>query len=183
MNGENRYHAILGGGPCFIVHPSDTAPMLVALEALANVSGPDGDRMVALERFFALPEESLERENVLRPGEIVTEVLLPPPGATQRSSYRKVRERGAWDFALVSVALSVRFEGETVAGARVVFGGVAPIPWRSREAENVLRGKHIGADVARRAAEAATSDAAPLEQNGYKVPLLQGALEESLLAL
>jgi xanthine dehydrogenase YagS FAD-binding subunit len=183
VQGENRYHAILGGGPCFIVHPSDTAPMLLALDAVTSVTGPGGDRMVGLDEFFVLPETDLERETVLEPGEIVTEALLPPPAAGLRTSYRKVRERGAWDFALVSVALAVRFDGNTVGDARIAFGGVAPVPWRSREAEDAIRGRRIDADVARRAAEAATKDAVPLEQNGFKVPLLQGTVEESLLAL
>jgi xanthine dehydrogenase YagS FAD-binding subunit len=183
VDGENRYHAILGGGPCFIVHPSDTAPMLVALDAAARIKGPRGDRWVGLEEFFVLPRTALERENVLEQGEIVTEVLLPAARTGLRSSYRKVRERGAWDFALVSVALAVVLESGQVADARVVFGGVAPIPWRSEATEAAIRGRRIDATVAARAAEAAVQDAEPLKQNAYKVPLLQGAVEESLLGL
>jgi xanthine dehydrogenase YagS FAD-binding subunit len=183
IDGENRYHAILGGGPCFIVHPSDTAPMLVALDAVARIKGPRGDRSVRLEEFFVLPETALDKENVLEQGEIVTEVLLPAPVAGLRTSYRKVRERGAWDFALVSVALAMHLEGDRVVDARVVFGGVAPIPWRSEATEEAIRGKRLDATVAAAAAKAAVQDAVPLKQNAYKVPLLQGAVEESLLAL
>jgi xanthine dehydrogenase YagS FAD-binding subunit len=182
-DGENRYHAILGGGPCYIVHPSDTAPMLVALDAVAGITGPHDNRSVRLEEFFVLPETALEKETVLERGEIVTEILIPDPPAGQHTSYRKVRERGAWDFALASVALAVRREGDRVADAKVVFGGVAPVPWRSRETEDVIRGKRIDATVAARAAKAAVKDADPLEQNAYKVPLLQGVVEESLLGL
>jgi xanthine dehydrogenase YagS FAD-binding subunit len=181
--GENHYHAILGGGPCFIVHPSDTAPMLVALQAVVRITGPRGDRLVGLDEFFVLPSAAIERENVLMQGEIVTEVLLPAPGAGLHSTYRKVRERGAWDFALVGVALAVTFEGDTVAEARVVFSGVAPVPWRSRETEAVIHGKRIDAALAARAAAAAIKKASPLEQNGYKVPVLQGAVAESLLGI
>jgi xanthine dehydrogenase YagS FAD-binding subunit len=182
LDGENRYHAILGGGPCFIVHPSDTAPMLVALEAVVRIVGPRGDRLVRLEEFFVLPETTLERENVLAAGEIVTAILLPAPPAGLFTSYRKVRERGSWDFALASVALALRLAEGRVAEARVVFGGVAPVPWRSKETEAAITGRRIDAAVAAAAAKAAVADAVPLAQNGYKVPLLQGAIEESLLA-
>lgn len=183
VDGENRYHAILGGGPCFIVHPSDTAPMLVALDAVARITGPDGDRSVRLEDFFVLPGTVLEKENVLEQGEIVTEILLPAPRTGLRTSYRKVRERGAWDFALASVALAVVLEGDRVVDARVVLGGVAPVPWRSEATEDAIRGKRLDATVAAAAAKAAVQGAEPLKQNAYKVPLLQGAVEESLLAL
>jgi xanthine dehydrogenase YagS FAD-binding subunit len=183
VDGENRYHAIVGGGPCFIVHPSDTAPMLVALGAVARIRGPKGSRALPLEEFFVLPGQSLEKENVLEPGEIVTEVVLPPPEGDRRSSYRKVRERQSWDFALVSVALAVLRSGDRVTDARVVFGGVAPVPWRSQATEAVLRGQRIDYEVAVRAADAAIADASPLEQNGYKVPLLHAAIVDSLLAI
>ena len=182
VEGENRYHAIFGGDPCYIVHPSDTAPMLVALGAEVRISGTRGERSMALEDFFVLPDQDLERENVLQQGEIVTEVALPAASGV-KSSYRKVRERGAWDFALVSVALAVRLSGSTVAEARVVLGGVAPAPWRSAAAEAALIGKEPTPSVAAAVAAAAVAGAQPLEQNAYKVLLAKGALMESLLAL
>lgn len=182
VEGENRYHAILGGDPCYIVHPSDTAPMLVALGAEVRISGADGDRTLPLQDFFVLPDQELSQENVLRPDEIVTEVLLPPADGVL-SSYRKIRERGAWDFALVSVALAVRRTGSTIADARVVLGGVAPVPWRSEVAEQALIGKEPNATVAAEVAAAAMAGAQPLEQNAYKVLLAKGAIVESLLAL
>jgi xanthine dehydrogenase YagS FAD-binding subunit len=183
VNGENHYHAILGGGPCYIVHPSDTAPMLVALQAVVRINGPRGDRLVGLDEFFVLPSTAIEKENVLEQGEIVTDIMLPAPETGLRSTYRKVRERGAWDFALAGVALAVKFEGDTVIDARVVFSGVAPVPWRSRETETVIIGKRVDAALAARAAVTAIKKASPLEQNGYKAPVLQGAVEESLLAI
>jgi xanthine dehydrogenase YagS FAD-binding subunit len=183
FDGENRYHAIFGGGPCHIVHPSDTAPALVALDALVRLLGPDGERVLPLDRFFILPTEDVQAENVLRNGEIVTEVLLPPPEAGARGSYRKVRERGAWDFALASVALSVTLASGVVSGIRVVLGGVAPVPWRSEAAEQAVRNRPLSPETAARAAEAAVRDARPLAQNGYKVPLVRGIVEESLLGL
>ncbi len=146
--GENRYHAIFGGGPCYIVHPSDTAPMLVALGAEAIVAGPRGERAVALADFFRRPSENLAGETALGVGEIVTEVRLPGP-ATWTSSYRKVRERGAWDFALTSVALAARLEGRRVVDLRIVLGGVAPVPWRVPRAEQILRGQELTPGLAR----------------------------------
>jgi xanthine dehydrogenase YagS FAD-binding subunit len=180
--GENGYHAIFGGGPCYIVHPSDSAPMLIALGAVVRIAGPGGTRSVAAEEFFVSPQTDAEREHVLEKGEIVTEILLPAPQPGLRSSYRKVRERGGWDFALASVALALRMDGGTVVDGRVVFGGVAPVPWRSKETEDAIRGRKLDEGAAARAAEAAMAGAAPLRQNGYKVALLQGAIEESLLA-
>lgn len=179
VDGENRYHAIFGGGPCYIVHPSDTAPMLLALGATVVLLGPGGGRTVALEDFFELPADNLEAENVLRPDEIVTEILVPPTRAL--SSYRKIRERAAWDFALTSVALAVELSGERVERARLVLGGVAPIPWRSKPAEAEITGKALTAATARAAARAAAADAEPLEQNSYKVALVEGVIEASLL--
>ena len=180
--GENRYHAIFGGGPCYIVHPSDTAPMLVALGAEAIVAGPRGERGIALADFFRPPSENLAGETALAAGEIVTEVRVPGP-ASWVSSYRKVRERGAWDFALTSVALAARLEGRRVADVRVVLGGVAPIPWRVTRAEEVLRGQELTPQLARAAGEAAAEGAEPMEQNGYKVALVRGAVEASVAAL
>ena len=182
-SGENRYHCIFGGGPCYIVHPSDTAPMLLALGASVVVAGPAGERTVPLDGFFQLPADNLEGENVLEVGEIVTEVRLPPPATGLRSTYRKVRERGAWDFALASVALAVRLDGSRVADARIVLGGVAPVPWRSPAAEAAIRGKRLTVGTVAAAARAAVQGAEPLEQNGYKVALVEGIVEESLLAL
>jgi xanthine dehydrogenase YagS FAD-binding subunit len=181
--GENRYHAIFGGDPCYIVHPSDTAPMLVALGASAKIAGPGGERTVELENFFVLPHEELYKENVLRPGEMVTEIIVPAPASGLESSYRKARERGSWDFALASVALALRMSGKRVEEARVVLGGVAPKPWRSTATEAALAGKQLDAATARAAAEAAVAGAEPLEQNTYKVLLVKGVVEESLLAL
>lgn len=182
VDGENRYHAIFGGGPCHIVHPSDTAPMLLALGASVKTVAPGGGRTIPLADFFQLPVDNLTGENVLERGEIVTEVWIPPSAVGLRSSYRKVRERGAWDFALTSVALALRLDGRKVEEANVVLGGVAPIPWRSEAAEAAITGKELDAGTAAAAGRAAAEGAEPLEQNGYKVPLVRGTVEASLLA-
>lgn len=184
VGGENQYHAIFGGGPCVFVHPSDTAVALAALEAQLTIAGPRGGRPVRIENFFVGPDKSLERENILAPGEIVTEVHLPPVGARTRSSYRKVRARGSWDFALVSVALVVNYrEDGSIAGARVFLGGVGPYPWRAAAAEKVLGGRRLDAATAAAAASAAVEGASPLRDNAYKVEMVKGAVEQSLLAL
>ena len=183
-HGENQFHCILGsGGICYIIHPSDTAPALVAYEATAQVVGPKGTRRVPLGKFHVLPGEDVRKETVLRPNEIVTEILLPPPVQGLRSSYRKVRARRSWDFALAGVALALKFNGDRVEKARVVLSGAAPIPWRSKEVEEVVTGKRFDADTIARAAEAAVKNAEPLEQNGYKIPLFRGILEEELSAI
>jgi len=184
VNGENQYHCIFGGSGCFIVHPSDTAPALVALEAQVRIANPRGSRTIPMETFFVLPEKNPIRENVLAENEIVTEILLPPPVADLRSTYRKVRARGAWDFALVGVAAAVAHPRTGPASiARIVLSGVAPIPWRSLPAEKALEGRRLEADSARDAAAAAAQGAQPLEENRYKVALVRGVVEEALLAL
>jgi xanthine dehydrogenase YagS FAD-binding subunit len=182
-SGESLMHCIFGGSQCFMVHPSDTAPALVALDAKASISGHRGTRVVPLASFFVLPKDSVTRENVLQPGEIITEILLDAPRAGVRSTYRKVRERGAFDFALASAAIVLTMAEGEVQTLRVVLGGVAPIPWRSQEAEKAIAGKPLDASVAAAAAAAAVKDAMPLADSGYKVLLVQGILEETLTAL
>lgn len=181
VGGENQYHAIFGGGPCFFVHPSDTAVALAALEAQLTIAGPRGRRSVGIANFFVGPDKSLERENILAPGEIVTEIHLPPPGPRARSSYRKVRTRGSWDFALVSVALVMNYrEDGSIAAARVVLGGVGPYPWRATAAEKVLIGSKPDAATA---AAAAVEGASPLRDNAYKVDMVKGAVAQSIMAV
>jgi xanthine dehydrogenase YagS FAD-binding subunit len=181
VDGENQFHCIFGGGgTCFIVHPSDTAPALMAFNATARVAGPKGVRNVPLEKFFVLPEVDVQRETVLARGEIVTEIRIPPPAPGTRSSYRKIRARRSWDFALAGVALALRFDGKRVIGGRVVLSGAAPVPWRSTAVEQVLQGKELTADVIAAAAKAVTAGAEPLEKNAYKISLFQGMIEEEL---
>lgn len=182
-DGENQYHALFGGGPCYIVHPSDTASPLVALEARFRIVGPSGTRTVDAESFFVLPDVDVLKENVLKPGEILTEVLLPTPAAGLRSTYRKVRSRGSWDFALAGAAVALVVAGGKVTKARVVLSGVAPVPWRAKKAEEALTGKVLDPATIRTAAEAAVALAQPMTGNAFKVDLVRGAVEEALLAI
>jgi xanthine dehydrogenase YagS FAD-binding subunit len=178
--GENQYLAILGGGPCYIVHPSDPAVALVALDAAVEVSGPSGSRTLDIEDFFVLPSERLDHETSLERGEFVTGVVLPPGSAGGTQRYRKLMQRGAWDFALVSLAWAKRRDGDV----RLVLGGVAPKPWRvtSSVEEDVSTGG-VDADAAEVLAERALLDAAPLSGNGYKVELAGSLLRSAIAEL
>jgi len=181
--GENERHAIFGSSVCCMVHPSDTAPALIALDARARITGPEGTRTVPLESFFVVPATDPTRETVLATDEILTEVLVPSPPAGLRSLYRKARVRRSWDFALAGVALALQVTEGRVDQARVVLSGVAPVPWRAVEAEKALVRGRLDAETASRAAAASVIGAEPLAQNGYKVGLLRGLVEEAVLAL
>lgn len=179
--GLNRYHAILGGGPSFIVHPSNLAPALIAFGASAKLVGPEGERTVALDQFFILPKADPTRENVLKPGEILTQVLIPAPPRGARSAYLEVREKQSFDWPLVSVAAVIAADDGVVRDARVVMGAVAPIPWRSPQAEKALTGSRLDAKIAARAAQAALKPAAPLADNRYKVPMATALVRRAIM--
>jgi xanthine dehydrogenase YagS FAD-binding subunit len=183
VNGENAFHCIFGGGDCFIVHPSDTAPALASLETRLHLEGPKGKRVVPVEGFFLLPDFDPTRETVLGPGELVTHIELPAPAPGLKSSYRKVRARRSWDFALAGVALSLVFEGDRVTKARVFLSGAAPIPWRAKEVEAVITGQKLTPNVIQKAAEVSVQRAKPMEQNAYKIPLFRAVIEEELQAI
>lgn len=185
QEGLSKYNAILGGGPSYIVHPSDMAPALVCLKAEIEVTGLDGARWVPSEDFFTLPNQGdVTRENVLRANELVTRVRIPSHGGPMRSTYLKFQERGSYDFALASVALAVHMRNpKTIASAHLCFGGLAPIPWRVQAAENVMNGKLLDDGTARLAAEQALAGARPLNHNAYKVPLATGLLRKAVAKL
>jgi xanthine dehydrogenase YagS FAD-binding subunit len=182
VTGDSRFHAILGGGPSYIVHPSDTAPALVALDAQIKIAGPAGERTISLEKFFVLPSVDFKRENILKPGEVVTEVFVPYPKPGSKGYYHKVRERLAWDHAIVSVATVVQSSAGVAREARVVLGGVAPIPWRAPKAEQFLRGKKIDDETTQKAGDIALEDAKPLKDNVYKVGVAKSLIQRALLA-
>ena len=181
--GENKYNAIIGGGPSYIVHPSDLAPMLVALGGRVTVVGAAGRRVIPLDKFFTLPSEgNIRRENVLRNEEIITEIFVPATPLATRSTYLKFKERESLDFALASVAAAVQLAANrTVRDARIVLGGVAPIPWRVPAAEKFLVGKNLSPDVLAEAGKIALAEAKPLEKNAYKVPLAQTLVRRALI--
>lgn len=183
VNGENGQHAIYGGGPSYIVHPSDTAPALVAFDAVFQVSGPDGDREISAQEFFVLPISNPERENSLAEGELLTGVRIPLGGDDTYSTYHKIMDREAWTHAEVGVATVIQRSGNQVRNASIVLSGVAPIPWRVQAVEDFLSGKQISESIAREAGELAIEDARPLANNRHKLPMTSAAIERAVLSL
>ena len=179
-HGENRYHAILGGGPCFVVHPSDPAVALTALGAELELSGSAGTRRVPLEGFYTLPRDDVMRETVLAAGEIVSAVELPASSAGGRQFFEKTMARGAWDFALASIAACSRTDGDV----RMVLGGVAPHPWRvDHSVEQDIASGGLGEEDVATLADRALYDARPLGDNYYKVTLAAALLRRAMTHL
>jgi xanthine dehydrogenase YagS FAD-binding subunit len=144
--------------------------------------GSDGERIIALEEFFVSPEDKVTRENILQPNEVVAEVQIPDQPYGTKSLYLKVQEKPSMDFALASVAAVIEMDDSTCRKASLVLGGVAPIPWRVKNAEQELAGKHITEAVAQQAAEAAVQNATPLSQNAYKVTLAKALVKRAIMA-
>jgi xanthine dehydrogenase YagS FAD-binding subunit len=178
--GENRFHAVIGNSLCAIVHPSAVAVPLVAYGATLVLRGAKGERRVPIEEYFVRPEEDATRENRLADGELLAAVDLP--SAPWKSAYLKMKERQSSDWPLADVAVALRISGGTCREARVVLGSAAPIPWRAKEAEAVLVGKTVDAQVAEAAGLAAVKGATPLEGNAYKVQLLRVLTRRAVLA-
>jgi xanthine dehydrogenase YagS FAD-binding subunit len=181
--GDNRFHAIFGGGPSYIVHPSDTAPALVALDAKFRIVGPSGERVVPAADFFVLPQKDATKENVLAVDEVLAEVQLPPAHPGRRSTYNKVLDREAWTHAVVSAAVVLDMDKEICQGARLVLGGVAPIPWRLPNVERLLTGQRVTPELAAKAGEAAIVGAQKLSKNAYKLPMTKALVRRTVLAL
>ncbi len=180
VDGLNKYHCLFGGGPSFIVHPSDSAPALMALGAILDVLGPQGKEEIALEDFYELPIDNIRREHILQPNQFIAAVRVPQPVAGTKSTYLKFREKQSLDFAIVSVAAVLQMEGKTCKKASLVLGGVAPKPWRVEAAEAELNGKQLTADVIAKAANAAVANANPMSQNSYKIQLTKVMVRRAL---
>lgn len=183
VNGGNKFHAILGGADCYIVHPSDLAVALISLGAEVTISGPSGSRTLPLEEFFVGPDRNVMAETALQPGEIVTLVSVPRTSLDHRSIYLKAKERQAYDFALASVAVAMEVSGGVIRKARVTLGGVAPVPLRVPHVEAVLNGRAADQVDPRTAGELAVRDAAPLRDNGYKVTLTASLVSRAITTL
>jgi xanthine dehydrogenase YagS FAD-binding subunit len=181
LNGYNRIHSIVGGSDhCIATHPSDMAVALTALEAVVQVKGHDGERSIPIGEFYRLPGTTPHLETALKPGELITSVDLPAsPG--QRSTYLKVRDRNSYAFALVSVAAITKVDDQNrVIEARIALGGIAPRPWRLREAEEVLVGKEAYEPSYGKAADILLSGAKPHRYNGFKVELARRSIIRAL---
>jgi xanthine dehydrogenase YagS FAD-binding subunit len=180
VDGENQYHAIFGGGPCHIVHPSSLAVPLIAYGARFRVAGPSGEREVDAGEFFQLPADNLMGETVLRPNELLTHVILPATPSAKSATYEvRFKQSHDWPLALASAVLTM--DGNRVKSARVVMGAVAPIPWRVPAAEQALAGKTITEAVAVEAATAAVAGATAMSQNAYKVQVARTAVKRAIL--
>ncbi len=175
-NGENQYHAIIGGNECHAVCPSDMAPALLALGAKVKIASPTGDKMVPLEEFYA------PLGNILKPDEIITEIQVPTPRSGTKQRYLKFRLRKVIDFAISSVAAVITTQAGVVSQARIVLGGVAPTPYRALSAEESLKGKVITESIAETSARAALSEAVPLSQNAYKMPITESLVKRAILS-
>src|ERR687884_569852 len=180
VTGDNRYHAIIGGELCYIVHPSDTATALLALNAQARISGPSGERTVAFDQYFHGPREDVLTENVLKPNEVLTEVFIPAPAAGTKMAWTKLKDRQVYDFAVVAVAAAFTLDGANWKDGRVTLGGVAPVPYRAQVIEDALKGKDVKATVKQAAAQIRTV-ARPMSLNAYKVDIAQGLVERTVL--
>ena len=180
VDGENQFHAIFGDGPCHIVHPSSLAVPVIAYGGRFRVVGPNGAREIDAGEFFQMPNQNLYGENVLQPNEIITHVMLPAPG--QRSATYEVRFKQSHDWPLAAASVNLVMSGSAVKSARIVMGGVAPIPWRVPAAERVLAGKAITEAVAAEAANAAVAGARAMSGNRHKIQIAKTAVKRAILA-
>jgi xanthine dehydrogenase YagS FAD-binding subunit len=181
-NGENKFHAIFGGGPAYFVSPSSLGPALAALGAHVKIVSPSGARTVAADKFFLVPKAETEREIDLHPNEIVTEIIIPSASASLKNATYEVRQKEALDWPLATASVALKMSGSKVSSARIVMGHVAPAPWDASAAGQSLAGHAIDEASAEKAADEAVRGAQPLSQNGYKVQLAKVAVKRALLA-
>ncbi len=186
IDGDNRYAAILGNsGPAYFVSPSTLAPVLIAYGAKIRLysakAAGSGVREMPLEKFFVIPKSENELEHDLKPGEMVIELLVPPPAQKLKAANYEVRQKASFDWPLATASVALEMDGGTVKRARVVLGHVAPIPWISPEAAQALSGKRITQETATAAANAALTGARPLSHNKYKITVAKTAVKRAIL--
>jgi len=183
IEGNNKYHCIVGGDPCYIIYPSDTAVALLFLDSKFSIYSGGKSKIVAARDFFILPKIDHTKENILQPGEILESVIIPEPETGSKSMYIKFMERNAWDFADVSLAAIIKKSGDKIYKGSVAFGGVAPKPWQIDELNKSLSGLPINEDRITEFSKKYFADANPLEMNGYKIPLARNLLKRILIDL
>lgn len=176
----NREHAVFNASRCVAVSPSDTATAMVALEASMVVNSVDGERIVPAEEFFVGPDTHITRMTSLKPNEILTAVRLPAKWAGQKFYFEKVADRDVWDFALVSIAVAMSMEGNTIADSRFVCGAVACTPYRLKNVERAARGKSLSEESANAVASLASEGARPLNYNHFKLPLMENLVRRAM---
>jgi xanthine dehydrogenase YagS FAD-binding subunit len=180
IGGENKFHCIIGGGPCYIVHPSDLAVALLAVDAQVSIYSDGKTRTIPISDFFILPEDDVTKENILKPGEILTEIYIPDIEPESISHYTKFKERTSWDFAIVSVASRIRVKGKRIESGKLAFGGIAPKPWTDDKTNQELKGLKLDSASISQFVSGILTDAETMEKNEYKVPLLRNLVQTEL---
>ncbi|MCB0750343.1 MAG: xanthine dehydrogenase family protein subunit M [Ignavibacteriae bacterium] len=183
LTGNNKYHCIVGGGPCYIVHPSDSAVALLALNAKFKIFNGKDETVIPAKDFFVLPDVDDMKENILKDGEILTEIIIPNPNTETVSKYIKVKERGAWDFALVSIAGVFNIKNKKILDGKITFGGVAPIPWEEENLNAKLKNISIDEKSINQLSDSAFNKTDALEMNSYKIPLAKNLIKKLLLEI
>ena len=176
----NREHAVFGASRCVAVSPSDTATALVALEATMVIASVNGERTLAAEDYFVGPDTHIMQMTALESGEILTSVRIPSKWAGKRFYFEKVADRNVWDFALVSIAVAMSVDGDTISDSRFVCGGVACRPHRLENVERAVRGKPLSDETAETAAPLASAGAKPLNYNHFKLPLMENLVRRAM---
>lgn len=183
ITGNNKFHCIVGGGPCYIVHPSDSAVALIALDAKFKIFSANEEKIIPANEFFVLPETDDSKENILNAGDILLEIIIPPVNKKLISKYIKVKERGTWDFALVSIAGVFDKNGEKLINGKISFGGVAPIPWLEETVNKNLKNLKLDENNINRISELAFQKAEGMSMNSYKIKLAKNLIKKLLLEI
>jgi len=180
--GRNREHAIFGANRCVAVHPSDSAPALIALDAKFVIRTSQGERVVDAEDYYVGPETDITRLNILKSGDLLTAIRIPATWAGSKFYFEKVRDRNVWDFPLMNVASAIKISGGTIRDIRIAVNAVAPRPMRLKVVEDATRGKAANADTGEMAGKLAVQGAVPLQYNGYKIPLMRNLVKRAIVS-
>jgi xanthine dehydrogenase YagS FAD-binding subunit len=178
--GRNREHAIFGANRCVAVHPSDSAPALIALDAKFVIQTPKGERVVDAEDYFVGPEIDITRLNIIEPGDLLTAIRIPSAWAGAKFYFEKVRDRNVWDFPLMNVASAMVLSGNNIDRIRIAVNAVAPRPQRLKAVEDAVRGKPADASTGEMAGRLSVQGAVPLQFNAYKIPLMRNLVKRAI---
>ncbi len=178
--GRNREHAIFGANRCVAVHPSDTVPALIALDAKFVIQTPKGEKTIDAEDYFVGPEIDIVHLNIIQPGELLTAIRVPNTWANAKFYFEKVRDRNVWDFPLMNVASAMKLSGANIENVRIAVNAVSPKPMRLKAVEDAVRGKPANAATGEMAGKLAVQGAVPLQFNGYKIPLMRNLVKRAI---
>lgn len=178
--GRNREHAIFGASRCVAVHPSDSAPALIALDAKFVIQTPKGERVIDAEDYFLGPEIDITHINILQPGDLLTAIRIPSTWAGAKFYFEKVRDRNVWDFPLMNVASAMVVSGGNIDRIRIAVSAVAPKPQRLKAVEDAVHGKPADATTGEMAGKLAVQGAVPLQFNAYKIPLMRNLVKRAI---